>query len=115
MTVKALTGLLPEWYTPVSEEDENEKAEFQLKPLTSPQIAKIQGHFDNDTGEISGTGLFEAAAMGVIAWKNVNGQDDKPLRFSRRSLEALPYALLLELGGQIIANSFLTGDDEKNS
>lgn len=115
MTVKALTGLVPEWYTPVSEEGEGEPAEFQLKPLTSPQVAKLQKHFNNETGEIGGEGLYESAVMGVIAWKNVTDHEGKPLRFSNRGITQLPYALLIELGGQILANSFIAEGDEKNS
>lgn len=115
MTVKALTGLVPEWYTPSDQEGASEPAEFQLKPLTSPQIAKLQKYFNNETGEIGGEGLYEAAVMGVIAWKNVSDHDDKPLRFSTRGVQQLPYALLIELGGQVLANSFITEGDEKNS
>ena len=114
MTVKALTGLVPEWYTPASEVDEDTPAEFHIKPLTAPQIAGIQGEFDRETGEISGNGLYEAARMGVIGWKNVTDHNDRTLKYSKRTLDQLPYAIVLELGGKVLELSFLTDEEVKN-
>jgi hypothetical protein len=115
MAIKALTGLQPEWFIPASQEGESDAAEFYLKPLTAPEVAKIQSQFDPDTGSISGIGLYEAAVSGVIDWRNVNDHGDKPLNFSRRNIDLLPYALILELGGEVLGKSLLTGEDEKNS
>ena len=114
MTVKALTGLVPEWYTPKGEEDEATPAEFHVKPLTAPQVAKVQSEFDGETGEISGNGLYNAATMVVIGWKNVNDHNDRNLKFSKRALDQLPFALLLELGGKVLEMSFLSEDKQKN-
>ena len=115
MTIKALTGLVPEWFTPEGEKEDSEPAEFLLRALNAPQVSKIQREFDTETGAISGVGLYEAAVLGVTDWKNVVDHESKPLHYSRRNLDVLPYALVLELGGQVLANSFLTGEDEKNS
>ena len=115
MTIKALTGLVPQWYTPKSEEDEGgEVSKFELTPLTSPQIAKLQRHFNRETGEVTGEGLYEAAKLGITAWDNVQDQDGNPFAFSKKNIDVLPYATLVELGGEILASSFVTGDDEKN-
>lgn len=115
MTIKALTGLVPEWYIPEDEREASEPARFLLKALNAPQVAKLQGEFKSDTGEVSGVGLYEAAKAGVVDWENVIDHDDKPLKFSRRNFDVLPYAFVLELGGQVLANSLMTDEDEKNS
>lgn len=115
MTIKALTGLVPEWFTPDGEKEDSDPAEFLIRPLNAPVIAKLQSNFNSETGGISGKGLYEAAVAGVTDWKNVVNHEGKLLKYSRRNLDSLPYELLLELGGQILANSFLTEDDEKNS
>ncbi len=114
MTVKALTGLVPEWWTPDSEKEDSDPAEFLLRPLKAPQIAKLQGEFHSESGEISGKGLYEAAVAGIADWKNVVNHEGKPLKFTRSNIDVLPYVLILELGGQILSRSFLTGEDEKN-
>lgn len=115
MTIKALTGLVPEWYTPKDEEGKSEPAEFNLKPLTSPQVAKLQSYFNLESGEISGTGLYEAALMAVIGWRNITDHEDKPLPCNQVNLKKLPYAVLIELGGESLSRSFITDEDEKNS
>ena len=115
MSIKALTGLVPEWYTPEGQDDDPNPTAFLLTPLKAPQVAKLQKYFDGVTGEIGGEGLYEAAVMGVTDWRNVIDHEDKPLRFTRRNFEMLPYEKLLLIGGQVLANSFLTEGDEKNS
>ena len=114
MAIKATTGLVPHWYTPASEEDDDNPASFEITPLKSPQIAGLQSEFDRATGEISGRGLYEAAKMGVTNWKNVNDHEGKALPFSRANIDVIPYQVLVELGGEVLASSFLTGEDEKN-
>ena len=114
MTIKALTGLVPEWYTPTSEDEDDNPASFEIKALTSPQIAKLQGEFHRETGEISGIGLYEAAVLGVINWRNVVNHEGEVLAFSRRNIDALPYTTIIELGGKVLANSFMSDDDQKN-
>ena len=115
MSIKALTGLVPEWFTPEGEKEDSDPAEFLLRALKAPQVAKLQGEFNNESGNISGKGLYDAAVMGITDWKNVTNHEGKPLKFTRANIDVLPYALVLELGGQVLASSFLTGEDEKNS
>ncbi len=114
MSIKALTGLVPEWYTPAGQEDEPNPSSFELTPLKSAQVATIQKFFDRVTGEVGGEGLYNAAVMGVSNWKNVDDHEDKPLKFSRRNVEFLPYEHLLIIGGEVLARSFITGEEEKN-
>lgn len=114
MTIKALTGLVPEWFTPEDEKEASDPAEFLLRPLKAPQVAKLQGEFHRESGEISGKGLYEAAVAGIADWKNVVNHEGNTLKFTRTNIDVLPYALLLELGGQVLSRSFMTGEDEKN-
>jgi len=115
MTIKALTGLTPEWYTPEDQKEETTPARFLLRPLKSPEVAKLQESFDGETGGISGNGLFTAAQLGIQDWEGVEDHEGKPLKYTKRNVDALPYALILELGGSVIASSFMTDEDEKNS
>ena len=115
MSIKALTGLVPEWYTPEGQEDNDNPAAFELTPLKAPQVATLQKYFDKVTGEIDGEGLYKAAVMGITNWRNILNHENKPLKFSRRNIEFLPYEKLLIIGGEVLANSFITEDDEKNS
>lgn len=115
MSIKALTGLLPEWYTPDGQDDDANPSSFELTPLKAAQIATLQKYFNAVTGAIGGEGLYNAAVMGITNWKNIVDHEDKPLKFNRRNMNFLPYETLIVIGGEVLANSFLTGDDEKNS
>ncbi len=115
MTDTSLKGLAPEWFTPEDQENEEAPARYNLRPLKPPQIAKLQAHFDGETGAVTALGLYEAAKSGIIGWENVNDQEGNPMKFTRANIDEIQYGRLLELGGQILANSFLTEDDEKNS
>lgn len=114
MSIKALTGLVPEWYTLDAEAEDDTPASFELRPLTSPEIATLQSEFDRDTGAVTGKGLFDAAVLGIINWRNVDNHEGETLAFSKANIAKLPYTVLIELGGKALANSFITGDDEKN-
>ena len=114
MTIKATTGLIPQWYTPTSESEDDKPTRFELTPLTTPQIAKLQGEFSRETGEVSGVGLYEAAKIGVTAWENFEDHEGNPVKFSKANVDKIPYVILIELGGEVLANSFLKDEDEKN-
>lgn len=114
MTVTALTGLVPEWYTPDDEKGSDTPAEFKLVPLTTPQMAQVQTHFDMKEERVKATGLYLACEFGLRGWKNVIDHEGNELKFSRSRIATLAIDLAAELGGQIIASSLLSGDDEKN-
>ncbi len=115
MADTALRGLAPEWFTPEDQEHDDAPARYKLKALKPPQVARLQKEFNADTGAVGALGLYGAAKDGIVDWENVNDQEGNPLRFTRANIDELPYARILELGGQVLANSFLTGEDEKNS
>ena len=115
MSIKALTGLVSEWFTPADEVGKEDATEFNLQPLTTPQMARIQAHFDAATGSISAVGLYTACEFGLKGWRNLLDHEGNDLKFNKRRLDVLPIEIVAEVGGQIIANSVLTDEDEKNS
>lgn len=114
MADTSLKGLAPEWFTPEDQENDDNPARYHLRPLKPPQIAKLQQHFNGETGAIGALGLYEAAKAGIVDWENVNDQEGDPMKFTRANIDELQYGRLLEIGGQVLANSFLTGEDRKN-
>jgi len=114
MTVTALTGLVPEWFTPKDEEDEDEQTKFKLHPLTTPQMAQIQVHYNVEAQRIVATGLYLACQFGVKDWENLLDHEGHQMKFSKASLDVVPIELIAELGARILAMSVLTGEEEKN-
>lgn len=113
MAIKALTGLVPEWFTPEVEKGSDDAARFKLKPLDSKQMVEIQGHRMNEGG-ISPEGLYRTFEMALIDWENVNDVQDRPLKCTRTNIKAIPIEIIAECGAQAIANSFVSEEDEKN-
>ena len=116
MTIKANDGLVPAWYTPKIEEDNNEQAtQFFLQPLTGPQLLDVQPHFDLEKMTVRGPGLVIALRYGLKGWKNLTNREGVELPFAAASIDFLPSEIIAELGGEIIRVSTLDEDDIKNS
>jgi len=114
MAIRAYEGITKEWYTPTDEEGQEDAAEFELSPLTGPQLLDVQVHFDIENMTVLGPGLVLACKFGLCDWKNVldgNGRDKK---FNRLGYLKLPGDIIAELGGKIINISTLGEDDAKN-
>ena len=114
MAIRALTGLVPEWYTPESEKGEDDAARFKLKPLDSKEMVEIQSYHTEAEG-IRPEGLYRALELSLLDWENVNDDQGKPLKCNRNNIKRLPIEVVAECGGQAINISFLSEDDEKNS
>lgn len=126
MSIKALQGITPVWWSPKSEttpkpdgdgkKDPNPAA-FFLKPLTGPEMLEVQEYFDFDNGSIKTPGLLLACRLGLADWRNIEGPDDDMLVFKdiRKPLDVLAAETLAIVGAQIIASSVLAPDAEKNS
>ena len=121
MTLRALVGITPEWWTPESEKKPNDAGEvdakpaaFHLYPLTGPQMLEVQEHFDMVNTTVKGPGLLLACRFGLKGWRNVVNENDEELPFNRLSVDKLPAEILAVVGAKIIANSVLDGDAEKN-
>ena len=116
MSIKAMTGLVPEWFVPDSEKDANpeEQASFHCYPLTQPQVLEVQQYYDRDRKDFLPTAYAVAYRLGCRGWKNVTDHEGKPLKWSPANRETLPAHILAEVGANIINISVMGDDDEKN-
>jgi len=112
MSITALTGMVPEWFTPETEKGSDDPARFKLKPLDSKQMVEIQGYHKD--GGIQAEGLYRAMELSIVEWENVNDIQGKPLKCNRNNIKTLPIEVIAECGAQAISVSFLTDDEEKN-
>jgi hypothetical protein len=115
MAIKALTGLVPEWYTPSSEKEADNPARFKLKPLDSMQVVEIQNYHDEVKGAVKAEGLYRAFELSLVDWENVFDSQDRRLKPTRNNIKAIPVEIIAECGAHAITMSYLTEDDEKNS
>ena len=113
MSITALTGLVPEWFTPEVEKGSDDAARFKLKPLDSKQMVEIQGHRQPEGG-IAAEGLYRSFEMSLMDWENVNDVQGKALKCTRTNIKAIPIEIIAECGAQAIAISFISEDEEKN-
>lgn len=113
MSITALTGLVPEWYTPDSEKEKDDAARFKVKPLDSKQMVEIQA-YHKEGGGISPEGLYRSMEISILEWENVLGVNDKPLKCTRGNVKAIPIEIIAEVGAHAISISFLDEDAEKN-
>ena len=120
MSVRALVGITSEWWTPPSETEPNDNgdlperpASFHLSPLTGPEMLEVQEFFDLENRTIRPPGLLRACRLGLTDWRNVLDENDKELSFDP-SLKCLPAEWIANAGAQIIANSVISEEAEKN-
>ena len=113
MSITALTGLVPEWFTPDAEKESDTPARFKVKPLDSKQMVEIQ-MFHKESGGISPEGLYRAMEISILEWENVFGVNEKPLKCTRHNVKVIPIEIIAEIGAHAISISFLSEDDEKN-
>lgn len=111
--MKALTGLVPEWFSPETLDD-GDAAEFEVTPLNQRTLAEIQNHFDQDTGAMKPTGYFMAYDLGCTNWRNVTDQDGEEYKFNLRNKANIPIKVACEIGAQVINVSAMTEDERKN-
>ncbi len=111
--MKALTGLVPEWFKPKTLE-EGDDAEFEVSPVTQRQLAEIQNHYDMDANHMQPTGFYLAFEMGCTNLRNVTDAEGKDLPFSLRNLGTIPIKVAMEVGAQVVNVSNLTEEERKN-
>lgn len=113
MSITALTGIVPEWFTPESQKESDEPARFKMKPLDSKQLVEIQSYHTPE-GAIAPAGLYRAFEIAVMEWDNVNDQNGKALKCNRGNVKVIPIEIIAEAGAEVISISFLGAADEKN-
>ena len=120
MSVRALVGIVAEWWTPESETEPDadghiaeRPASFYLHPLTGPEMMEVQDFFDLENRTVKSGGLLRACRLGLRDWRNVLDENDNELSFDP-SLNTLPAEWIASAGSQIISNSVVSEETEKN-
>jgi len=115
MSITALTGLAPEWYTPEQEGDD--KTKFYLKPLTGIEYAQVLATGDIKDGYIGLSAESTALCIkyGLIGWENFKGADGKPIEFSSALISSIPGSYLYPIAHKVFTMSMLAEIDKKKS
>lgn len=107
MAITAMTGLVPEWFTPAQPESDR-PTRVKIRPLTGLENLEV-------SAEIGGGRIGDAQKIalrfGVVDWENVDDERGNPLPFSLENLKLLPVNVLSEIAIRIIRGSKM--DDEK--
>ncbi len=116
MSINALTKIAPTWYTPESEKDSDDPTRFKIRPLTPPERESVTELDDDGSFNIPPKNFGQVLRLGVVDWENFNdAETGKPIKFSYTNHWRIPWEIRLELAGQILISSQLSGDEEKNS
>jgi len=105
------------WYTPDSEKESEEPAKFKIKQLNGEQLDDaLNGAVMSEGGRLrlSPSGVRAALKAGIEDWEGINDGGDK-LKCTHVNHRFLPWSLRQELAGEIINQSMLSEEDEKNS
>ena len=114
MAIKAMSGITDEWYTPESQEGEEEPTRFKIRGLNGSQLLELGEFIDSDTGNISTAGLVAACKLGLKGWENVFDDEGEKVPFTRVNINRLPPEIIGELGGKVFTQSLLDEDERKN-
>lgn len=115
MGIRALSGLVPEWYTPVGQDDDPSPTRFQFRPLNGRELGMVSDHIKLEDGRllIAAEGIERCLAMALQDWENFE-DDSGPIRFSRQAMDLIPVRVRRELASKIVTRSYLSEDDRKN-
>ena len=115
MAIRALSGLVPEWYTPAGQDDDASPTRFQIRPLNGRELGMVSDHISiaDNRMLIAAEGVDRCRAMGLQDWENLEGENG-PLRFSRNAMDLLPVGIRRELASKIVTISYLSDDNRKN-
>lgn len=121
-----LKGVAPEWYTLEDDQGADEPAQFYIEPLNGfgatdismMRIAAQQADKSPAEAAVLGSELLRRAfQLGVRNWRNIADPDqpDQPLAFSKKAMERMRAAWIIEVGARVLAVSHLSPAEEKNS
>ncbi len=109
--IKPVKKIAPYWYTPVSEEgNEEDPTRFKIKPLTPEQMDEVMhgAKMDGESMSLSAIGVKRALRVSVIDWENFD------CKFTSSNISKIPWEVRQDLVGEIINGSLMDEDDEKN-
>ena len=118
MALSIAAKVAESWYTPASERDADNPAEFLLRPINQMQFLEISIETTgDDQGSVylSAKGIKAALLAGVANWRNVTAPDGKEIAFTNSNLMQIKAELLGELASEITMRNAFTGDEQKNS
>lgn len=110
MAVRIAARLAPEWWTPASQADESDPAQFLLAPL--PSAIYLNARACVDDGRYGDAAVMVADAT-VKGWRGVVIGEDA--EFSRGKIRELPPGLLTEIATEVLTRSTLSETERKNS
>ncbi len=117
MAIKAIGGLTSQWYTPEQTGDDDEKTAFEIKPLNGLVAMEVFAEASSDANDnlrISGKAMQKVLKHGLVNWRNLNDEADRPVKFSIANLHRVPPFVLNEIATEIISISQLSGEEIKN-
>ena len=113
MTIKALSKLAPEYYTPESEKESANPTRFKLRPLTPAEKESVTV-YENGQFQIPPRNYGQVLRMGLVDWDNFLDNRDKPVKCTFVNHDRIPSEIRLELAGEILTRSNIDEDEEKN-
>ena len=116
MTIKAAEGVSEYWYTPESEQDEENPTRFKLKPFNEDQKVDVLTGIsinENDDVMLNASAIRRSLKYGLVDWEHFEGSGG-PIRFGRNNFRLIPWDIQVELAGELIRVSTISEADEKN-
>lgn len=117
MAIKALNPFEPTWYTPKSEQGQDNPTRFRIRGLDGQQKSYVAAEFQTDDHGVMknlARGIDLALQYGLLDWENL-ANDKGPVKFSPANFRLLPAELREELALEIWNLSAPTEDARKNS
>ena len=113
--IKTNRKLNASWYTPISQESEDEPARFKVRPLTGAQALEVLDDYDPRKGRFLSRGIQLALRHGLLDWENILDEHGNPLECKPENLRYIPAVEANEVGNHIMDLAELGGEEEKNS
>ena len=112
MTLKALSKIAPDWYTPDGQKDKPNPTRFKIRPLTPPEyesLLEVEGiNFVIRPGRYA-----DVLRMGLVDWENFSDENDQPVSHSIADHARIPGPIRIELATTILIRSRLTPEEKK--
>lgn len=113
MSIKIISKLSPEWFTPKDQRKEETPTRFKIRQLNGVEHAEVMAELREDGGRnyLTFRGVM-AALKGLLDWENVEDQNGE-VTFSQSNLKMIPGDYLHEVAGAILEKSNISEEEEK--
>jgi len=104
-------------FIPESDKEGKNPTKFYFIPLTETEKADIgQQVASSSTGEarIPDAFLTNMVIKHCVGWDNFNDKNGKPIKFTARNINRIPFEVIIEFGSHIFADSGFGAEEEKN-